>query len=190
VARQGLDAERVVDAAVAVADAEGLPAVTLARLAADLDVRAPSLYSHVAGREAVIDAIARRGYREMTAALQAAAIGRSGPEAVRAVAAAYRAYGHAAPGRYTAIQRPLPGDPDAAALVATIAAALRAWRLTGAAEIHAIRALRSALHGFVILELTGGFALDVSLDASYKVLVETVTAGLGPLPDRPPGQGA
>ena len=125
-ARRGLDAEQVTDAAVAVADADGLAAVTIARVAADLGVRAPSLYNHVASRAALIEAIARRGYVEATEALQTAAVGRSGPDAVRALASAYRAYAHAAPGRYAATQRTLPNEPGAAALVGVMAASLRA----------------------------------------------------------------
>jgi AcrR family transcriptional regulator len=179
VARRGLDAEQVTDAAVAVADADGLAAVTIARVAADLGVRAPSLYNHVASRGALIEAVARRGYAEATAALQDAAVGRSGPDAIRAVAIAYRAYAHAAPGRYAATQRALPGEPGAAAMVAVMSGALRGWKLQGDEEIHAIRALRSALHGFVILELGDGFAIDLDLDESYARLVETLIKGLG-----------
>ena len=47
-ARAGLDGDAVVAAAAVLADAEGLEAVTLARLAADAGVRPPSLYAHVA----------------------------------------------------------------------------------------------------------------------------------------------
>ena len=52
----GLDPERVVDAAAAIADAEGLDAVTLARVAGGLGVRAPSLYNHVDGRGGLLRA--------------------------------------------------------------------------------------------------------------------------------------
>lgn len=106
--RRGLDGEQVTDAAVAIADADGIEAVTIARVAADLGVRAPSLYNHIEGRAELIAAIARRGYVEATAALRSAAVGRSGPDAVRAIAIAYRAYALSASGRYAATQRPLP----------------------------------------------------------------------------------
>jgi len=90
--RAGLDTERVVDAASAIADADGLDAVTLARVAGGLGVRAPSLYNHVDGRAGLLRALALRGVRELTAALREAAIGRSGPDALAAAARAYRAY--------------------------------------------------------------------------------------------------
>ena len=46
------------DAALALIDAEGLAALSMRRLAAELGVKAASLYSHVPGKDAVLDAIA------------------------------------------------------------------------------------------------------------------------------------
>jgi AcrR family transcriptional regulator len=172
---------QVTDAAVTVADAEGLEAVTIARVAADLGVRAPSLYNHVASRKALLDAVSERAYAEATATLQAATVGRAGPDAVRALATALREYALTAPGRYAATQRPpAPGATEAAGgLVEVIVGALRAWDLHGDEEIHAVRALRSALHGFIVLELNGGFQITLDRDESYARLVEVVVSGLG-----------
>ncbi len=46
--------------------------------------------------------------------------------------------------------------------------------------VHAIRTVRSALHGFVDIERLGGFKIDVSLDDSFDCLVRGLAAGLGP----------
>ena len=62
--RRGLDRAQVVDAAVAIADADGLEAVTLSRVAAALGVKPPSLYNHVDGRGALVRAIALRALGE------------------------------------------------------------------------------------------------------------------------------
>ena len=67
----------------AIADAEGLDAVTLARVAGGLGVRAPSLYNHVDGRAGLLRALALRGVRELTAALRDAAVGRVGRRRAR-----------------------------------------------------------------------------------------------------------
>ncbi len=182
--RRGLDAEQVTAAAVVIADSEGIEAVTLARVAAELGVRAPSLYNHVASREALLQDIARRSYAEVADALAGATVGVSGPEAVRAMAAAYRAYAHGAPGRYMAVQRrALKDEAGAAALVETLGGVLRAWKLEGDELIHAIRAIRAALHGFVTLELNDGFGLALDRDASFARLVEILITGLGPPPN-------
>lgn len=56
--RQPLSAERVVTAALAVADAEGVEAVTMRRLAEELRVHPTSLYNHLPTKEAILDGMA------------------------------------------------------------------------------------------------------------------------------------
>ena len=55
--REPLSRERVLSAAMAVADGEGIGAVTMRRVAADLGVEAMSLYHHVRGKEALLDGL-------------------------------------------------------------------------------------------------------------------------------------
>ena len=104
-ARAGLDTASVVDAAARLADADGLESLTLAQLAAQLGVRGPSLYSHVASLADVRLRLGERGARELAAAMGRAAAGRAGRDALLAVADAYRSYAHAHPGTYAAMQR-------------------------------------------------------------------------------------
>ena len=59
-----------------------------------------------------------------------------------------------------------------------LAAVLRGYGLEGDDAIHAVRLLRSALHGFVSLEGAGGFALPLGLDETYERLIEMVDRGL------------
>jgi AcrR family transcriptional regulator len=56
-ARSPLSRERVLRAAVVLADEHGLPAVTMRRLAEELGAEAMSLYYHVAKKEDVLDGI-------------------------------------------------------------------------------------------------------------------------------------
>ena len=182
--RMGLDAERVVDAAADIADAEGLEAVTLARVAGELGVRAPSLYNHVDGRDDVLRAIAVRGVRELTSALREAAVGRSSADALTAAARAYRAYARAHPGRYAAtVAAPTRGDEEhraaASEAVDVMLAVMRGWDLEGDDAIHAVRAFRSAVHGFVAIEAADGFGMAVDVDASFDRLVASLAGGLG-----------
>lgn len=182
-ARPGLDAERVADAAVAIADAEGFDALTLARLAAELGVRTPSLYHHVAGLDGARRAVALRGMRELGTALRSAAVGRSGPDAVRSIADAYRAYALAHPGAYTATQRTDLAQDDElraafARTVEVVFAVLRHWEADEERLVHLVRVVRSALHGFVTLESGRGFGMDVPLDVSFEQLLAFQLAGL------------
>ncbi|MFE6777671.1 TetR/AcrR family transcriptional regulator [Streptomyces sp. NPDC057702] len=53
-----LSRERIVTAALALVDAEGLEAVSTRRLAAELGVSGPSLYHHFPTKDAILDAVA------------------------------------------------------------------------------------------------------------------------------------
>lgn len=57
--------ERVVGAAVALADADGLGAVSMRRLGEALGVEAMSLYNHVAGKEDVVDGMTDAVFAEI-----------------------------------------------------------------------------------------------------------------------------
>jgi AcrR family transcriptional regulator len=50
-----LSRERILDAAVAMADAEGIDALTMRKLAGQLEVEAMSLYNHVANKDDLLD---------------------------------------------------------------------------------------------------------------------------------------
>ena len=68
-ARGALSRERVLKAALDLADAEGLAGVTMRRLAADLGVEAMSLYHHVPGKEALLDGLVEALVAEIEADL-------------------------------------------------------------------------------------------------------------------------
>jgi AcrR family transcriptional regulator len=182
--RPGLDDRAVVDAAAELVDADGLDSLTLARLAATVGVRAPSLYSHVDGIEDLRRRVGARGARELAEALGRAAQGRAGSDALLAVADAYRAYAQAHPGRYAAAQRAREMSRSDEAVAASTAAVevvlavLRGYGIEGEEALHATRAIRAALHGFVLLEAGGGFALDLSIDESFTRLIATLDRGL------------
>jgi AcrR family transcriptional regulator len=181
--RQGLDTARVVDEAARIADAEGLDEVTLARVASALGVRAPSLYNHVDGRAGLLRLIALRSVIELGDALRDAAVGRSGADALRAIAHAYRAYALEHPGRYiSTVWAPAPGDEEltvaAARAIDVVVAVIAGWGFEGDDVLHRVRAVRSALHGFVAIEAEGGFGLPLDLDESFELLLATLVAGL------------
>jgi AcrR family transcriptional regulator len=179
--RAGLDAEAVVAAAAALADANSLDQLTLAGLAASLGIRTPSLYAHIDGLDDLRARLGARGARELAASLQLAVAGRFRVDALLAIALAYREYAHTHPGTYAAMQIVSDSEEFEAAgaeVVGPILAVLRGYALENERAIHAVRAIRSALHGFVSLEREGGFGLTINLDDSYDTLVAMLDAGL------------
>ena len=185
--RAGLSTAAVVAAAADIADAEGLDRLTLARVAAAAGVRTPSLYNHVESLDDVRRRVALLALRDLADALRDAAVGRGGDDALTAMADAYRAYARRHPGRYAATQRaPAEGDEEmraaAKGAVDVVLAILRGYGLEGDDAIHAARAVRSALHGFVALEAGGGFGIPVDLDESYARMVRALARGLREAP--------
>ncbi len=181
--RAGLDTDAVVAAAAAMADAEGLEAVSLARLAARLGVRPPSLYTHVGGLGDLRERLAARGALELADALQVAAAGRARGEALAAVAEVYRAYAREHPGTYAAMQRAADvTDLAAARVVDVFRAILRGYGLEDDEAIHATRVVRAALHGFAALEAAEGFGLPLDVDESFAGLVAVLDRGLPTAP--------
>ncbi len=174
--RKGLSKNTVVDAAVALVEAEGSSALSLSRVARELGVEPPSLYNHVARLDTLRREVALRAFEDLGSTLGRAAMGRAGPEALRAIAADFRNYVRQHPGLYeiSTVARPDDAAFQAAARSALepVMAVLRIYDLDEDDAIHAARALRSALHGFVSLELAGGFGFDVEIDASFSWLVD------------------
>uniref|UniRef100_UPI003298E6BA TetR family transcriptional regulator n=1 Tax=Salmonella enterica TaxID=28901 RepID=UPI003298E6BA len=67
-ARMPLSRERVLACAMDLADAEGISAITMRRVAADLGVEALSLSHHVPGKEGLLDGLAESVLVEINAA--------------------------------------------------------------------------------------------------------------------------
>jgi AcrR family transcriptional regulator len=66
--RKPLSRERVLAAAVVLADTQGIQALTMRRLAADLSVEAMSLYYHLPDKEALLDGVVETVIAEIRAA--------------------------------------------------------------------------------------------------------------------------
>ncbi|MFO7544127.1 MAG: TetR-like C-terminal domain-containing protein [Trueperaceae bacterium] len=180
--RAGLTRDRVVAAASELVDRDGLAALSLAALAKRFDVKTPSLYNHVDGLDGLRRELRRSGLRRLANELQKAAMGRAGHDALLAVAHAYRAFANVHPGLYALAQDASVTDDDleqaASAVVDVVVAVLAGYGIDGDDAVHATRAVRSALHGFVALETQHGFGLPQSLDETFTRLVAMLHDGL------------
>lgn len=184
--RVGLSREAVVDLAVDLVDADGYATLTLAAVAGRAGVAVPSLYKHIGSLAALRSAVALVGVRELSRRSAAATVGLSGDAALRALGREIRAFSLSHPGLSTAAQ--VAPDPDAegglelaqaaADAVAIVAAVLRGFDLPDDRSVDAIRATRSAIHGFVALEAGGGFGMPDDVDRSFEALLDMLVAGV------------
>ncbi len=95
---------RIIGAARLIAEGEGWSAVTIRRLAEEIEYSQPVLYSHFENRDAMVAAVAVEGFRDITATLQEAARGSTDRrDALENVAMAYLGFARRHPALYEAM---------------------------------------------------------------------------------------
>jgi AcrR family transcriptional regulator len=186
-----LSREIIVNGALTFLDREGWDALTVNALATQLGTKGPSLYNHVQSLEDLRRTVRMRVIDDIITMLNRVGEGRARDDAVLVMAAAYRSYAHHHPGRYSAFTRmPLGGDdPEYAAAArstaAPVIAVLASYGLEGEDAFYAALEFWSAMHGFVLLEMTG--VMDgIDIDTVFSDMVLRLAAGL----ERRSGSGA
>jgi len=186
--RAGLAPASVTEAGARLADEIGFDQLGMGLLADRLGVKAPSLYKHVDSLADLAHRIAVLAMTELGDAIRDVTQGRAGSEALAAAAQAMRTYVKQHPGRYAAgndARVTGPKDPLIPAnnrLLASLSAVLRGYQLDPSQEIHALRMLRSALHGFATLEVSGGFQIDTDVNDSFTWMIALLDHGLKSVP--------
>lgn len=178
-----LSRDTIVNAALTFLDREGWDSLTINALANQLGTKGPSLYNHVHSLEDLRRTVRMRVVGDIIDMLTNVAEGRSPDDAVVVMASAYRSYAHHHPGRYSAFTRmPLGGDdPEFTeathAAAAPVIAVLSAYGLSQEAAFYAALEFWSAMHGFVLLEMTGVMA-GIDTDAVFTDMVVRLATGM------------
>ncbi len=145
---KGLTRQRVLEAAVDVVDREGFDALSMRRLAAELDVQAMSLYNHVAGRDALLD-----GIIEVVLAGVAAEPGADWKDSLRALASGFREVSRRHPRVVRVFANRTLASPAWARSVEDTLAALRSGGFGAEEAVNAYRVFWAYLSGYVFAEL-------------------------------------
>src|SRR6201991_2423013 len=178
-----LSRDSIVNAALTFLDRDGWEALTINALATQLGTKGPSLYNHVDSLEDLRRTVRMRVVEDIIGMLNTVGDGRTRDDAVVAMASAYRSYAHHHPGRYSAFTRmPLGGDdPEyteaTRAAAGPVIAVLTSYGLDGDNAFFAALEFWSALHGFVLLEMTGVMD-DVDTDAVFTDMVLRLASGM------------
>ncbi|MFD3261694.1 WHG domain-containing protein [Paenibacillus lentus] len=182
--RPGLDTNTVLMAAVEIADQQGVQAVTLASVAAALGVRSPSLYNHIRGLEELRALLAVYALEQLYGKVSEETEGLSGREGIRRFAHAYISFAREHPGLYESAQLVPQGMNEreireaGERVVDLVLQLLQPYKLLQEDALHAVRGLRSFIHGFASLEQLGGFGLPLSLEKSLDFNLGIFLAGL------------
>lgn len=181
--RVKLDPQIIVETAAKIADANGLEQVTLTVIADYLKVRKPSLYNHINGLPELKGQLAVWGTNQLRIKISDAAIGKARQDAIEAIANAYRQFAKERPGLYKAIvsspdRENLELKAAIEKLMAVIRMVLEPYHLSADDKTHAMRGLRSLMHGFASLEEAGWFAAPVDREESYQSAIHTFIRGI------------
>jgi AcrR family transcriptional regulator len=179
----GLEITAILDAAGKIADVQGMQEVTLANLAKQLGIRPPSLYNHFDGLGGLRKKMAIYGLNRLYEELAQAAIGVAGDEAVLAISKAYVNFARKHPGIYEAtLMAPEMGDEEVQQagkkIVDLTVTVLQNYELKDDLALHAVRGLRSILHGFSSLEQRGGFKMQLDLNESLEIIIKAFIHGM------------
>lgn len=174
--RKGIPHRTILDAAAAAADDVGLESLTLAMVAERLGIRSPSLYNHVRGLPGLRRELSLMAAEVLAAEISRAMEGAEGVDALVRAGGAIRTLAKERPGLYAClVQAPDPKDADmvraSEGILRPLYERLDALGFRGAEAVHRLRSLRSAVHGFALLESHGGFGLPVDLEDSFAWMV-------------------
>jgi AcrR family transcriptional regulator len=181
-AARNLSTVSVVDTGLRLADREGMSAVTLGRIARELGCHVTSLYTHVESIDDLHMRMAVQVQHDLGQQLWHAALGRSGVDALRALAAVYRGFGEARPVR-TWLLFAMTAKADqrfrdgAVFLVEPIRVTLRSFGLEEHQVVHAHRSFSASMRGFLLAEAQGAYGDDA--DATFENVVALYTLALG-----------
>jgi AcrR family transcriptional regulator len=164
--------ERTLEVALAVADSEGIEAVSMRRLARELGVEAASLYHHVNGKDQILDGLVDVVAAEIELPKQAA----DWREAVSQRAHHTRAGLLRHPWAVSLMaSRTSPGP----ATLGLLEAGIRCFREGGFSvplAAHAISTVDSYVHGFVLQEVNLPFRGESELAAMSAAVMEAFPA--------------
>ncbi|TQS29406.1 TetR/AcrR family transcriptional regulator [Microbispora sp. KK1-11] len=159
----GLDRTRIAAAAVALVDRDGLDRFGVRRLADDLGVDPMSIYHHIKGKAALLDAISEAVIAEMEAGAGEAPYGWE--QVARQTAHNYRQIAYRHPRVFPLLATRPQNSPVALAALEHLVAAMRQAGLPDQVAADAPMALFGFLNGYLLAVLSGspdGLAIDAT----------------------------
>lgn len=163
-------------------EAGGLGSVTMQAVAAQVGVRAPSLYKRFPSRDALIAAITTATLEDLGELLAPLSHDPDASAGLRELALAYRAFAWANPHAFELLYMNLPLDSrpsveDTARATAPVLTL--AERLVGPERaLEAARLITAFANGFISMELAGTFRLGGDVERSYRYGVDVLVEAL------------
>lgn len=181
--RSGLSKERVVEAAAALIEQSGTADFSMRALADSLNIKTASLYNHVESMDSLMAEVCVYALQLQRRSELAAIEGKSGAEAIRALANAYRTFAKEHRRLYRLMMHTAAScgeqlDEVSQCIVEPFMKALEYAALNEHEKCHWQRVLRGIVHGFVSQEDAGFFShLPVNVDESFQTAIQCYMDG-------------
>jgi len=181
---KGLNREQIASAARNLIAQSGYDAFSMRQLAEHLGVKTASLYAHVESMEALLTDVGLLALQEQRDFQLAAVKGKTGDEAVLALADAYQDFARQQRELYRFIMQMPTGADEALKQAAEMVVepamqVLNDYRISDGKKMHWQRILRGVMHGFISQEENGYFShYPVDVRESYHMAVRCVIEGL------------
>lgn len=175
--------ETVILVASNLADEAGLNEVSLKNVAEKLNIKTPSLYNHISSLDELLHEIAHKGMKSMNTDMGKAAIGKSGDDAIKAIAAAYLHFVANHPGVYETIQWATWHETTETENIfldyqSLLAAVISSSDFPSQKHPEIIRLLSGFLHGYITMNLRDALSNYSAAEQALLDAVDTVLLGL------------
>lgn len=181
--RAQINLTKILEAAINICNEEGYEQLALSGVSTRLGIKTPSLYNHISGLSDLKQKMAYYGLQLLYDSIIHSAIGCIGDDAIISVSKAYIAFVHKHPGLYHSISKaPDPYEVQFNELnnqlVLILTRLFGTYDLSDEESIHAVRGLRSMLHGFASIQVDLGFRMNYSQEDSLNFALRTFLNGL------------
>ncbi len=170
--RPPLSSDRIVEAAIAVADRDGLAGVSMRNVGRELGVEAMSLYHHIANKDALLDVLAD----SVVSMIELPELGRPWRPAMAHRAASARAVLAAHPWALGLIESRRTPGPALLRHHDTVLGCLRLDGFDVALAAHAFSAIDAYVYGFVLTETNLPFGAEEDVNDFVEQLGEHLPA--------------
>lgn len=177
------DHDSIVRTARTLIERDGVEALSLAKVAAELGIKAPSLYRHIESKNSLLQAVIEQTYLALFQAYDEAldSSNESPTEKMLNMSRAQRSFAHENPNTYMlayTTQNPeLTTNPE---MLLERAILIQTILLEISGEDQSLSALRGSLalvHGFIMLELNGQFRRGGDLSSTFDEVLKAYLNG-------------
>jgi len=177
------DRNTIIQTARTLIEREGVEQLSLARLATELGIKAPSLYRYIPNKAALLQAVNLLTYRQLFIAYETAlqVAGDDPQDRMLAIFRAHRAFAHANPETYVlAYTTTVPEQRADERVLEQMARLIQELMSAISGPERSLAALRGALalvHGFVMLELKDQLKRGGDLTQAFEESIAAYVAG-------------